>query len=736
MLCIGLCIVGLTACEKGGSTVKNYNSFMISCDKDFVYAPQPGSVATANLSATVDGETVKAAENPDASEYVTWSVESTAAGVSIDQNGAVTITNEFLYGDINGNDIIVKGTVFADGAEKCAKNYTLHVRQPEEVGMFDIVFPDYVVNGKSEKIAIANIVNQYGEPYGVANAVPGFEFSNKGIEADGDTVSVNLKLIKYLAAAVKVTVGNLTLEKRFYVHEEGYTMEPSAITALLDGDSPFDVEPKIYDIARDLDESKYYFSDTLDGVKTVTVDVSQMANYQTGALYQVSLKTTDGSVKTFDMAENNGKITVDTQNCTAIEVSPVFRFVFGKQKNAVPASDINLLATYEYDGVNLYGFCGSADSQTGSVHLKGSDPCFVIALPNGYYDVNLVKGGTGRTLVLVNGGALGCNVGIGGSGGRRGTTPYEYFMEDVKVTNGSLRINLGEKDWDIAGLEVRRSTLLEPRKTHLYLAGDSTASAYYPIETEEPENGRFQTGWGQVLNQYISSKTAITNLGSGGTYAKSWYEIAFKGVLTHAEPGDYFIIMEGINDQSYSNVDEMVEYLSKMIDECRERGIIPVLCTAMQSAKFWKDDKGNELTEFECPLGSGKASFMQGIRKLASEKQVFLIDVGDITSKQYGTLGRTYVAHNFHIYNANTDVEEDTLHLSYFGAKNVAGIIATGLYELQASGKEDGLYKTVRGIDFNNLVTEEFTYIDASGNEAVYRTDRIEAVYRTYGVRE
>ncbi len=485
-----------------------------------------------------------------------------------------------------------------------------------------------------------------------------------------------------------------------------------------------------------VDESKYLYIDkNVSGKTSLTVDVTNMAGWQSGAVYQVTCLHADGTVSSEDITETDGKLQLTLDGVTSVEVSPVFHFVFGKQKTDIPADAINVLASMKYENDALFGFNGSIENLTGSIHFKGTAPYFAITLPDGFYSIDLIKGGTGRSRIYINDGVLGCNVGISGAGGRRGITPYEYYMEDACITGGSLRLYMGEQDTDLAALTIRRTTTLSSRKTHLYLAGDSTAAAYYPIETAEPAPGRFQTGWGQLLCQFVSSDVAITNLGSGGTYAKSWYEAAFSGIMQHARPGDYFIIMEGINDQSYSNVEEMVEYLTIMIDACREKGVIPVLCTAMQSVKFWKDDKGNDVGEFECPLGSGKVPFMEGIRKLAKDKGVFLIDVGAITSAQYGTLGRTFVMSNYHLYDSIKENAEDTLHLSYAGAKNVASIIATELNKLQTLGTKDSTGAQITGIPFNPLGIHEITYTDKNGTQAVYSDERVTAVYRTYGVR-
>ncbi len=494
--------------------------------------------------------------------------------------------------------------------------------------------------------------------------------------------------------------------------------------------------PKSYEIPREFDEAAYlYVNDKLSGIEELTVDVSQMACYKEGALYQVTLLKTDGTFEEMDLAAVSGKISFSVKDCVKAEVSPIFRFVLGKRTETPEASEINVVAKDVYSVENLYGFYGTVENLKNGVHLKGSNVCFIAAVPDGFYNVNITKYGTGRSLVCINGEALGCNVGIDGSG-RTGIKPYDYYMEDAFVTGGTLRVSLGEKDYDLSAVEIRRSPTIRPRKPHLYLAGDSTCSAYYPIETEIPKTGTARTGWGQVLNQFLTVDVAITNLGAGGTYAKSWCESAFGGVLQNAQPGDYFIIMHGINDQSYSSVEEMRSYLTSMIDACREKGIIPVLCTPMQTAKFWRSGKGKDLGEFEAPEGGGKVAFMDGIRALAKEKGVFLIDVASITSEQYGILGKTFVTQNFHLYNSVKGTEEDTLHLSYAGAVNVASVIATELYKLRTAGTTDATGAVITGLTFNPMSVQAITYTDQNGNECVLESDRIECIYRRYNVRE
>ena len=91
------------------------------------------------------------------------------------------------------------------------------------------------------------------------------------------------------------------------------------------------------------------------------------------------------------------------------------------------------------------------------------------------------------------------------------------------------------------------------------------------------------------------------------------------------------------------------------------------------------------------------------------------------------------MAQNYHIYNPATGVEEDTLHLSYHGAKKVAELIATDLLRQQAEGVTDGLGNTLDGLSFHDLVTYEAVHKDSTGAEVTTSVTAVEAIYERYG---
>ncbi len=700
----------------------------IAGGQEYIYAPQPGEVSVS--------EPFRVLYDDGSEADVTWSIISTSPGASIDESGAVTITEAYIAGDINGTDIVLQA-IYAENSEQ-TKTVTLHVREAQRITDFAISGPNSIKLGEKLEISLVNCVDQYGEAMEAPAAESiKWEYSNEAVSVEDGILWSRLRATEPTFAAVCATVGGVTKEFRFVAHnEEGYQPDEATLAELAGAELKI-LREVDFTQARDVDKATYaYMNENLAGETKLEVDVTELEGYGTVKTYQVTLRYQDGTVVTEDRtADANGKVVLELKNVAAAEVSPVLQFSLGKCELNEADGYIHVAYNEKYTGVELAGFYDTVTDTNGGVSLGGEDGMFVVAVPDGFYSVKITKpkSGTGRSTVLVNGASQGTNVGNGGTGGRKGVSPYTYVMPDVAIEGGTLRLSLGEKDFTLAAVEVRKTPEITERKVHIYIGGDSTVSNYYPIEIEEPEPGRFQTGWGQVFAQYVSDENEVTNMAGGGTYAKSWYEMAFPGVVQNGQAGDYFIIHAGINDRTYSSADEMVEYLTKMIDECREKGIIVVLTTAMQTPKFWKDASGNELPEFGKPEGSGLAAFMEAIRKLAKDKGVFLVDVGALTGEWYEQMGRTYVAQNYHIYNAETGVEEDTLHLSYHGALKVAELVATDLAKQQAAGATDALGNTLDGLAFHDMVTYDVAHKDSTGAQITTSVTAVERIYERYG---
>lgn len=716
-------LVLLTGCGKE-------ESMQITGGQEYMYAPHAGETTQSAPFVVMKGEGGEAQP-----VEVTWSVLSSGAGVSIDGEGVVTLTDAYVAGDINGTDITLQAAWGDDARE--ALTTTLHVREAQRVASFDISLPDAVKRRSQPEIALANCLDQYGEPMEAPDPEDIlWETSDENLTVSNGALQCYLAGTEIDYAAVCATVDGVSVEKKFIVHSlEEYQPDAAALEQL--AQARVKVLREIdFSQGREVDAGAYaYVNQNAAGLQELAVDVTGLVNYSPNTVYQVTVRHEDGSVTKEDMhADGSGKINLKLDRAAAVEVSPVLMFSLGQCEFAETDGYIHVEAKEKYTGEELYGFYGSVGGTTGGVNLRNESGMFVAALPDGFYSIRITKpkSGTGRSTVRINGASQGTNVGNKGTGDRNGALPYIYLMEDVRVDGGTMRLSLSEKDYSLAAVEIRKTPEITERRVHIYIGGDSTVSNYYPIETSEPQPGRYQTGWGQVFAQYVTEENAVTNLAGGGTYARSWYEMAFPGVVQNGQPGDYFIIQAGINDRSYSNVDEMVQYLTKMIDECREKGIIVILATTMQSCKFWKDAGGNELGEFGTPEGSGLAPFMDAIRKLAEDKKVFLVDTGKMTGEWYSVVGRTYVAQNYHLYNSHRGIEEDTLHLSYHGALKVAELVATSLAQQKAADATDGQGNTLDGLSMNDMVTYDVVHKDSTGKEVTTSVTGVQAIYKRY----
>ena len=462
-----------------------------------------------------------------------------------------------------------------------------------------------------------------------------------------------------------------------------------------------------------------YISKIAGDVTEYSVDVTGMKNYGINSDYYVTVLYEDDSYTQEIMkADENGKVNVAfDKKAVAIELSVVFKFSVGKDSTGLETDGfIKVAIDNKYDDTKEYGFDGIVVNSTNGADMWVEASSFVAKLPDGRYDITVVKGENKRGSVLINGGAFGVNVQCTGDGRNGGSTEYRtYTAKDVVVEGGIARFSM-MNSFRFSTIEYRRASELIPRKRHIYIAGDSTVQSYYPLLFDaEPAAGTTQTGWGQLFEYYVTDEVIVDAWGAGGTYAKSWHDLFFQGIRNNAQPGDYFIIQFGINDRSYSNVDEMVEYLAKMADECIAMGVIPVLVTTQQLAWSWRDANNQAIEDYGTPEGGGIYEYMAAIRKLAADKELLFIDNAALTSEWYTKVGRIFVEQNYHIYDFSKNEPKDKLHSSYAGSKKITELIVTEIARQISEGITDKYGNTLAGIPLNPIIEYDFEYVDSTG---------------------
>ena len=64
-------------------------------------------------------------------------------------------------------------------------------------------------------------------------------------------------------------------------------------------------------------------------------------------------------------------------------------------------------------------------------------------------------------------------------------------------------------------VEITKKSDLEPRKTHIWIAGDSTVTNYRPTPTKDKwAAGKRRTGWGQLFEYHLQDSVIVDDYAS------------------------------------------------------------------------------------------------------------------------------------------------------------------------------------------------------------------------------
>ncbi len=403
---------------------------------------------------------------------------------------------------------------------------------------------------------------------------------------------------------------------------------------------------------------------------SVEVNVAELANYAADTKYLVTTATADGElVKQTETAHTNGKVTVDTTGAAKYEVSPI----------------------YSYDNV-------------GNV-ASGK----VIPLCDGLYDFTFKKANGTRADIYVNGIMVGQNVDQSTDTVGRGSSGSYYSVKDVVVQGGSAVVTMKDNNSEMTSIVVKKAPTILPRKTHVYVLGDSLVANYYgPGDDKQygtPDNLDAQTGWGQVLHKFFTDDVNVTNLAeSGSTVVRTGgvglYETAFPSVIASAKPGDYLIWEAGYNDSSYSSESDMAAALQKAADECKMAGVNLVLSTP-------NFGPGHGSTNY------ADVRFGPKVLEVARDNGILGINLsGDLYAKYEADTNAdkaTYWSRNFHAQKSGGGSD---LHMSWRGAMQNAYIAAQAIYNAQNDTENPELAEALKNLKIN---TEAQTVTDSEG---------------------
>jgi lysophospholipase L1-like esterase len=224
------------------------------------------------------------------------------------------------------------------------------------------------------------------------------------------------------------------------------------------------------------------------------------------------------------------------------------------------------------------------------------------------------------------------------------------------------------------GIILMSFTTIKKGPITLYIIGDSTAANKQPKAFPE-------TGWGMELQPFFDANVKVDNRALNGRSTKSFInEKRWEAILTTIKEGDYVLIEFGHNDEKIdkpeigTTLNEFKINLIKYIQETQAKKANPILLTPIARRNF----KNGVLTDTH-------KGYPNVVRKLADSLHIPLIDMQRKTEKLLTGLGDEPSKKLFnYVDSGNVNYpsgKKDDTHLSPYGAKLVAGLVAEGVKE-------------------------------------------------------
>ena len=218
--------------------------------------------------------------------------------------------------------------------------------------------------------------------------------------------------------------------------------------------------------------------------------------------------------------------------------------------------------------------------------------------------------------------------------------------------------------------------LIKKDKSTLYIIGDSTVR----------NNNRPQCGWGEMINEFLdTNQISISNQAMAGRSTRTFVkEKRWDKVMSTIKAGDFVIMQFGHNEGSkpdtsrggYRGVlrgtgDETVEltwkdstietvhtygwYLKKIVQDAKEKGAIPIICSMIPRNQWDNTIKGD--TTSKKIVRRANNDFGKWAKEVAASEGAFFIDLNGISADKYDVLGPDEVKKFFPGDHTHTNVE-------------------------------------------------------------------------------
>ncbi|MDR2918352.1 MAG: rhamnogalacturonan acetylesterase [Tannerella sp.] len=217
--------------------------------------------------------------------------------------------------------------------------------------------------------------------------------------------------------------------------------------------------------------------------------------------------------------------------------------------------------------------------------------------------------------------------------------------------------------------------------------------------------------WGQMIPRFFGAPVSFANYAESGEAANTFIAVGrLKKLLTQMKTGDYIFIEFGHNDQKQKGegigaYTSFTDSLKTFIRESRARGAQPVFVTPTQRRSF--DEKGKIKDTHE--------DYPDAMRKLATEENIPLIDLHEMTRVLYESLGvekskRAFVHYPANTWSGQTKELEDNTHFNPYGAYQIAKCVIAGLQNIQ---QQQGLI-----LEFMKYLRDDFKTYNPSHPDA------------------
>ncbi|MBR2291343.1 MAG: rhamnogalacturonan acetylesterase [Prevotella sp.] len=213
--------------------------------------------------------------------------------------------------------------------------------------------------------------------------------------------------------------------------------------------------------------------------------------------------------------------------------------------------------------------------------------------------------------------------------------------------------------------------------TTVFLCGNSTVV--------DQENEPWAS-WGQMITRWFGPQVAIANFAESGLSCTSFLaQLRLDKILSQLKQGDYVIVEFGHNDEKEKKAGDGAWYsysrnLKIFADRVKAAGGHIIFCTPTARRAFNNDHKTINNTHGDYP---------EAMKTVARREQVPVIDLTQMTTTFYETLGEEGSKKSLVHYPANTFPGQDkpladNTHFNPFGAWENAKMVVMGLKQINS----------------------------------------------------